>query len=229
MLNYCLQQVWFQNRRARFFKSKKPSREVTKPPTDTIYPSTPSPPFYNLDPSFPVTPSLPSPGYPTPSSPQSTRLSTELGSQGMSLSVPRSPISADQATSCPQYGLRLPGVPQDCYDQTPDFTDFCFDMLAQSGLSDWDLTDEFEAFLGHANGSEPVGSRCAAVTHHGAKESVQTNLDQHFPITDVSMDDLSELWLQELDDFNLSDLNVSAAMIDYLLSWLKQNNRSPLI
>lgn len=135
----------------------------------------------------------------------------------MPLPVPRSPISADQATSCSQYGLRLPGIPQDRYDQTPDFNDFCFDMLAQSGLSDWDLTDEFEAFLGQAHGSEPVGSRCAEVTHHGAKESIQTHVDQHFPITDVSMDDLSELWFQELDDFNLSDLNVSAAMIDYLL------------
>lgn len=135
----------------------------------------------------------------------------------MSPPAPTSPISADQATACSLHGPGLPGVPQDHYNQTPDFTDYCLAVLPQSGLSEWDLTEDFETFLGHAQGSEPVGSRCAAVARHEPKEHVQTHLDQHFSITDESMDDLPDLCFQDLGDFSLSDLNISAAMIDYLL------------
>lgn len=85
-------------------------------------------------------------------------------------------------------------------------------------LSEWDITEDFEAFLGDAHGSQPVGSRCAAVGHPAPKDSVQTQLDhQSFSSTDESMDDLSDLCFQDLGDFNLSDLDISAAMIDYLL------------
>lgn len=205
-----VQQVWFQNRRARYFKSKKPSSEVPKSSTDYLHTPAPSPPFYNLAPSFPLTPSLPSPpGYPAPSLPQSTRLSTILGSQATS------PVFADQATSCSPHGLT--GVPQDHYSQNSDFIDYCLDVTPHDAPTEWDLTEDFETFLGIAQGSEPVSSRCAAVAHHGPKEDVQGLLDQHFSITDESMDDLSDLCLPDLGDFNLSDLNISAAMIDYLL------------
>lgn len=135
----------------------------------------------------------------------------------MALPAPTSPIAADQATSSFPHGLGVPGVPQDhCY-KTPDFTDYCHEMFPHSGLGEWDLTD-FEAFFGDAQGSEPVGSRCAAVSHPGPKDSVQSQLDhQHFSSTDEYMDDLSDLCFQNLGDFNLSDLEISASMIDYLL------------
>uniref|UniRef100_A0A3Q3KUV2 Homeobox domain-containing protein n=1 Tax=Labrus bergylta TaxID=56723 RepID=A0A3Q3KUV2_9LABR len=64
-------QVWFQNRRARHFKSKKPNKEVPKPSTDNPHPNfystIPSPPYPQLVPCFSPTASLPSPpGYPAP-------------------------------------------------------------------------------------------------------------------------------------------------------------------
>uniref|UniRef100_A0A8C2ZLI2 Homeobox domain-containing protein n=1 Tax=Cyclopterus lumpus TaxID=8103 RepID=A0A8C2ZLI2_CYCLU len=157
-------QVWFQNRRARYFKSKKPTKEVPSPSTDYLYQVSytqcPSPPFPQLVPSFPPTPSLPSPaGYPAPSLPQSTRLSTILGSQAMTLLAHTSPVAADRATRCSPHGPGLLGVPQDHYYQTPDFTDYCHDMFPRGGLSEWDLTEDFEAFLADAQGSQPVGSR----------------------------------------------------------------------
>ncbi|KAI3373801.1 hypothetical protein L3Q82_022378 [Scortum barcoo] len=212
-------QVWFQNRRARYFKSKKPSREVCRPPADLLYPSfihppAPSPPFPQVAPSFPLTPSLPSPpGYPAPSLPQSTRLSTILGSQAWSHTPPTSPVSADPAPSCLQPSL--PGVPQEHHYQSPDLTECC------SPLPEWDLTEEFEAFLRGAQRFQPVGDRCGATRGHpGDKGVPQSPLDHQDDLcsTEESMGDLSDLCLQDLGDFNLTNLDVSAAMIDYLLS-----------
>ncbi|XP_026225597.1 homeobox protein SEBOX-like [Anabas testudineus] len=185
-------QVWFQNRRARYFKSKKPVREAPRPSTDYIHPRmtytpTPSPPLSQLAPTFLPTPSLPSPpGYPAPSLPQSTRLSTILGCQDFSQPAPTSPS--------------------------------CHDVFPHCGLSEWDLTEEFEVFLRGAQGSEPAGIRCAAAGRPGPKDSVESQLNhQDLSSTDQSMDDLSDLCFQDLGDFSLSDLEISAAMIDYLL------------
>lgn len=126
----------------------------------------------------------------------------------MSLPAPTSPVTADQAPSCSPHA---PGLP-DYYYQTPDFTDYCHFVVHPSGLGEWDVTEDFEAFLGDGQGSQPVGSRCAAVGHTGPKQSVQDQLEQQ----GESMDDLSDLCFQDLGDFNLSNLDISAAMIDYL-------------
>ncbi|XP_071362549.1 cone-rod homeobox protein-like [Trachinotus anak] len=226
-------QVWFQNRRARYFKSKKPAREVSKPSADHLHsqftytpaPSPPLPQLPQLPSAFSPTPSLPSPpGYPAPSLPQSTRLSTILGSEVMSLPAPTSPAAADQASSCFEHGPGLPGVPQHHHHhhhhyQTPDFTDYCHGVFPDTGLGGWDLTEDFEAFLRGAQGSQPVGSRCTTVGHTAPEDSGQSQLDhQGFCSPDGSIDDLSGLCFQDLGDFNLSDLEISAAMIDYLLS-----------
>lgn len=89
--------------------------------------------------------------------------------------------------------------------------------MPYGGFYDLDLTEDFERFLEGAQGSEPVGSRCAEVAHCDNQKSVQHLLDQDFCVTDESMDDLSDLCFQELGDFSLSDLNISAEMMDYLL------------
>lgn len=135
----------------------------------------------------------------------------------MSMPASTSPIPAQQAPSSVLHSLDLPGLPQEQYNQNPDFTDYCLDVLPQNGLDDWYLTEEFENFLASAQEAEPVGSGFAAVKHPGPSESVQSLLDQHYSNMDESMDDLSDLCFQDLGDFSLSDLNISAAMIDYLL------------
>uniref|UniRef100_A0A3B4VAH2 Homeobox domain-containing protein n=1 Tax=Seriola dumerili TaxID=41447 RepID=A0A3B4VAH2_SERDU len=167
-------QVWFQNRRARYFKSKKPTKEVPKPRylhSQFTYTPARSPPLPQLCPTFSPTPSLPSPpGYPAPSLPQSTRLSTILASQGISLPGPISPVIGDQASSCSEHGPGLPGVPQHHHYQTPDFTDYC--VFPDSGLGEWDLTEDFETFLKGAQGSQPVGSRYAEAKSGNVKNWV---------------------------------------------------------
>ncbi len=224
---YFCQQVWFQNRRARYFKSKKPSREVSKPSADCLhsqfsYTPASTPQFAGLVPCFLPAPSLPSPpGYPAPSLPQSTRLSAILESPAVSLAEPTSPFAADQATAHSPHDGGPPGFSQDLYYPTPDFTDYCHDVFQHSELSGWGLSQEFEAFFGDTLGSEPAGSRCAAVAHSEAKERVQSPPDrQHSSGHDECTEDLSDLCAQDLGDFSLSDLDISAAMLDYLLGWL---------
>ncbi|XP_030602562.1 homeobox protein SEBOX-like isoform X2 [Archocentrus centrarchus] len=118
-------QVWFQNRRARFFKTKKPARGASKPPQVThTAPFSPQ-----VAASLPPSPSLPSPtGYRAPSLPQSTRLSSILDS--------RAKLLPDQSSSA--YGSDHPGVPPNHYHQSPDFTDYCRDPFPYSGLDEWD-------------------------------------------------------------------------------------------
>ncbi|KAK2882076.1 uncharacterized protein [Channa argus] len=213
-------QVWFQNRRARYFKSKKPTREVPKPSTDYLHPlmtctQTPTPPLPHLVATLP-----PIPRYPAPCLPQSTRLSDILENQAMSLKAPASRAAADRA-SCSPHGAGFPdSLHQDHYYHTPDFTDYHHDEFSQIPIpsGDWDLSEDFKVFLGSEQESKPVGSRCAAVRHPGPMESVETQLNlQNQSSSDGPMDDLSDLCFQDLGDFNLSDLEISAAMIDYLL------------
>lgn len=69
------------------------------------------------------------------------------------------------------------------------------------------FTQEFEDFLGGAHGSlEHAVSRCSAVDRQSS--------------TLYCPDDLSDMCLQDLGDFSLADLDLSSAMIDYLMNEL---------
>lgn len=140
-----------------------------------------------------------------------------LGSPSSNMTSPMSPISGHQATPCFLDGPNLSGAFQNDFSEIFDFTDYPLDLLPDSGFSEWELTEDFEAFLQHSEEVEPEGSRCAAVSHHGSNETVESLLDQHFSSTDEPIDDLSDLCFHDLGDFSLSDLDISAAMIDYLL------------
>ncbi|XP_030602561.1 homeobox protein SEBOX-like isoform X1 [Archocentrus centrarchus] len=191
-------QVWFQNRRARFFKTKKPARGASKPPQVThTAPFSPQ-----VAASLPPSPSLPSPtGYRAPSLPQSTRLSSILDS--------RAKLLPDQSSSA--YGSDHPGVPPNHYHQSPDFTDYCRDPFPYSGLDEWDLPEDFEAFL-HAQGPEP-----AQVSHPGPNKGVQSRQDIQVLTSSIeTLDDLSDLCFQDLM-VNPSLPNLDVAMIDSLL------------
>ncbi|XP_065819228.1 cone-rod homeobox protein-like [Labrus bergylta] len=213
-------QVWFQNRRARHFKSKKPNKEVPKPSTDNPHPNfystIPSPPYPQLVPCFSPTASLPSPpGYPAPSLPESSRLSSILENQAMSLPAPK-PSSPDEAGQATAFSpLCVTGSPQEHYNQTPAFS-HCHDVFAESELTSWSLTEDFEAFLRDARFERYP---CAAVRQSGPKQSFQSHLEHQSVSSknDESMDDLSDLCFQDLGDFNFLSLDISAAMIDYLL------------
>lgn len=190
-----IRQVWFQNRRARYFKSKKPSREVDQSAVGHLW-------VPSLCPPFPVysafAPSLPSPGFPAPDLPQSTRLSSIPGGHAST------PHAEGPVTP-------LPGLAQ-CY-QVWDPTEYGLEVMPpHGGLCDLDLTEDFERFL-----FEPLGSRCAEVGNGGSKLSVQKSPDQDLFVPDEPTEDVSDLDLQELGDFSLTDLNISASMMDYLL------------
>ncbi|XP_039887964.1 homeobox protein SEBOX-like isoform X2 [Simochromis diagramma] len=122
-------QVWFQNRRARFFKTKKSTRGATKP--SQVRHKTPCTPQVASPP--PPSPRLASPtDYRVPSLPQSTRLSSILDIQ-----------------------TKSPGVPQIFCHQSQDFTSYCQDVFPYEGLDELDLPEDFEAFL-NARGVQPA-------------------------------------------------------------------------
>ncbi|KAM4620381.1 homeobox protein otx5-like [Polymixia lowei] len=227
-------QVWFQNRRARYFKSKKstqPSKSLPDYPhpqfpffspasiTSSSACPLPSPPAHSFAPSY-SSPSLPT---------KSTKSSTMLGSQATSLPEPASPIPADQATGWPLERIVFPGLPQD-FDQNADFTGHYNEALQSAAFRGSNFPEDFESFFGDAQGSQPMGSRCDAADHNVPKESIHTPevndvlqyqgfSDGEKQQTEAADDfiDVSELCFQDLGEFNLSDLEISAAMIDYLL------------
>ncbi|KAK5887700.1 hypothetical protein CesoFtcFv8_016282 [Champsocephalus esox] len=149
-------QVWFQNRRARYFKSKKSSREIPHalvrlPPPVLLHTFSQS----TLPTVCSCFPSLPQPAVPT-----------------------RLPCS--QSTSVHQ-ALHHPGGARTYIALYPS-------LLGVAALK-----------LGHPEPRESMPSQ------------------KSFSITDVSTNDLSSMCFPELDNFNLSELDISAAMIDYIL------------
>lgn len=140
-----------------------------------------------------------------------------LGSPSNAMTSPMSSISGHQGTPFSLDEPNLSGAFQNNFSEILDFTDYPLDLLPDSGLSEWELSEDFEAFLQYSQEVEPEGSHCAAVSHHGSNETVESLLEQHFFSTDEPMDDLSDLCFHDLGDFSLSDLDISAAMIDYLL------------
>lgn len=202
--------MWFQNRRARYFKSKKPTEDTPKSSPESYqyqhFTYTPqSPPFAQV-PSFPSPQSLPSsPGYPAPRLPQRSRLSDIIEA---------TPTSPDQ-TAVPgsPYGLG------DGYLETADFSDFCGEVFLHSSLVKWEIPGEQDAFLGDVSESLPESRSDEA--RNSPEPSFQSAPTQHvFRGKHMSEDasDLSDLTLQDMGDFNLSELEISAAMIDYLLN-----------
>lgn len=126
-----------------------------------------------------------------------------------SVGVPTSPASGHQAG----HGMDLSF--QNPFSEFLEFTDYPLG-LPDGGFGEWELTEDFEAFLQSSQEAEPEGSRCSA-PHRGSKETVESLLDQHLSSTDEPVGDLSDLCFQDLGDFSLSDMDISPAMIDYLL------------
>lgn len=185
--------MWFQNRRARYFKSKK------RAPGYLCAPSL-SPPYPTCS---PFAPSLPSPGFPAPDLPQSTKLSSIPGEHAPS---PNGSITfVEQRDYQSTASLSAPPLPEGTTlcDQIWDPADYGFDLVPHIGFGELDLSEDFERFL-----FEPSGG------HGVMKESIQNATD--FPIPDEHTDDLSDLYLQELGDLSLPDLNISASMMDSL-------------
>uniref|UniRef100_A0A8C6SRH4 Homeobox domain-containing protein n=1 Tax=Neogobius melanostomus TaxID=47308 RepID=A0A8C6SRH4_9GOBI len=123
-------QVWFQNRRARYFKSKKLSRETPKPSPESFQPQhcPPSPPFAQVPNSSPQS-LYRFPGYTVSKVPLSSQL-----------------LDIHEAQSLDQVGS-LYGQSEGSYMDTLDLSGFCGDAYSlHSSLSEWDIPRSWKLF-----------------------------------------------------------------------------------
>lgn len=155
---FCFHKVWFQNRRARHFKSKKLSSEASRLHADLQ-------PEFILNARGPqLDPGPPSPpGYPAPSLPQSSRLSTIL--------------NHDSATSWHPRGAY-----QDHYS---DFFDLCENVHTCSGL---DGCSDLEAFLG--DGSQLEGSSSHPENKETLQQDISSPQESLEDLSDLDLQDL---------------------------------------
>uniref|UniRef100_A0AAV2JAR9 Homeobox domain-containing protein n=1 Tax=Knipowitschia caucasica TaxID=637954 RepID=A0AAV2JAR9_KNICA len=194
-------QVWFQNRRARHFKSRKGIQQIPKHSESIHFHPPLSPPFAQV-PVFQSPPSLHgSPGFADFQGPQSLHPGSLHPLSPGPAAVPMSPC----------------GHRRESYEETvPDFfSDLCGDELQHSSaINDWDVPEELEAFLGVNDSFEPV--QVQTQTHYGRQE-VKPEAKQSVHAEEPASD-LSDLSVQDLCDFKLSDVEISAAIIDYFLN-----------
>ncbi|CAL8265670.1 unnamed protein product [Merluccius merluccius] len=206
-------QVWFQNRRARYFKSKKTTSAAMKSAPDRFqsrHPHTPPPPAAMCGTSLLHPSPYPSP-YPSPAAHGLTP------SRMLSPGLPESAkLSRAQDAAAGRALFRVGGG----WAENPEFTG----PLGGTDVFPCDPASDglFSlAFLGDARrGSRPAGSRCGT-----GSGSVQTGTSGSDGYEDVLLagigcetpDDLSEVSFQNIGECNLSDLDISEAMIDYLL------------
>ncbi|KAJ7996110.1 hypothetical protein DPEC_G00233670 [Dallia pectoralis] len=208
-------QVWFQNRRARYFKSKKPL-DVPSPPAFE-HPCAPTPIHASTPPSDPphcLQYLSPLSRYPSPSLPEATKLSSGVSTRDQ----PR--CHQDMHPSSSARDPHIESLISLYYNQGTapcNVTQGTKEML-----------DEFtNDFVGDAQGQHAIaGSRCGASDQYAPDQYVPAhNLPMQYQDfttwgsqKDVFLEDLPELCSQDLYDLNMSDLGVSTSLIDYLLS-----------
>lgn len=218
-------QVWFQNRRARFFKNKK-TTSVSKSSPDRFQPYYPHVSAAMCGPSLPHTTPSPTaygftPGHlQSPSLPESTKLS-----HVQNVEVPEGtvvPFSPGEWTGNPEFTGLLGST---------DGTPACVDTASP----EWSVSDggSHSVFGDNYHGSRPVGSRCCTM-RSSVQDSTRSSpslymlsdreADQNTLFSDIghrhqneALEDLSELSFHKIGECDLSDLDISEAMIDYIL------------
>ncbi|XP_029555215.1 paired box protein Pax-6-like [Salmo trutta] len=216
-------QVWFQNRRARYFKNKKPQEAQLPPAIDRSVPQFPCAPTPNpttMPPPYPSPPrqyTSPPPRYTSPGIAKASKLSSGCvpGSQTMYLPLPTSPTPRDEATGYPLGSIQ--SLYLGYYNNEA--------VQCKATQSTWEFSEGlnvYEAFAGDTQWQHAIaGSRSGASDQylHAHNMPMQyfsfaTCWSQRAEISE----DLPEFYSQDLDNLNLTDLEVSTAMIEYLLS-----------
>ncbi|XP_023823127.1 homeobox protein Hox-D3-like [Salvelinus sp. IW2-2015] len=216
-------QVWFQNRRARYLKNKKPQEAQLPPAIDRSvpqFPCAPTPSATTMPPPYPSPPrqyTSPPPRYTSSGMAKASKLSSGCvpESQTMYLPLPTSPTARDQATGYPLGSIQSLYLGYNSKEA----------VLCKATQSSWEYSEGlsvYEAFAGDTQWQDAIaGSRSGASDQylHAHNMPMQyfsfaTCCHQRAEISE----DLPEFSSQDLDDMNLTDLEVSTAMIDYLLS-----------
>ncbi|CAL8365375.1 unnamed protein product [Lota lota] len=208
-------QVWFQNRRARYFKSKKTTSALKSSP-DHYQSNSPHTPTAMC--SSHTTPSPTASGFVpsrlSPSLPESTKLSRM---QDVQARLPHAP------------GRTLFHGTAEEWVRNQQFTGLFRSNEAlpcDLAIPEWNVSAGFSLYFFEENqhGSPPVGSRCGSDVGR-AQGSASPSPPAGSPPAGIgsehlneTLDGLSQVPFQNIGECNLSDLDISEAMIDYLLS-----------